>query len=81
MPNIFIFTAGNPIARRHLQDSVANPINREKVLSNFDSAEHENLEKIYGEGKGFLCLGSYTGSPEYSHMERDETRGLCLMRV
>jgi len=35
MQSIFVFTAGNRAAREHLQASILNPIENEKVFSNF----------------------------------------------
>jgi hypothetical protein len=55
MPQLFVFTAGNPEARQHLYDSIVNPIDDEKVFNNFDESYHEELERIKDEGKGFYA--------------------------
>jgi hypothetical protein len=51
MPQIFVFTAGNPEARQHLADSIQNPIDdpQAKVFDNFDEAHHAELERIRDE--------------------------------
>jgi hypothetical protein len=36
MPQIFVFTAGNPEARQHLVDSIQNPVDDAVVFGNFD---------------------------------------------
>jgi hypothetical protein len=41
MPQIFVFTAGNPEARQHLVDSIQNPVDDEVVFDNFDESHHE----------------------------------------
>jgi hypothetical protein len=58
---IFVFTAGNPEARQHLEDSIENPIDDDTVFSSFASADREELEHIREEGNGFLCMGRSPG--------------------
>ncbi len=61
MPRVFVFTAGNPEARRHLADSIQNPIDDAIVYGNFDELHHEELKRIRGEGKGFYAWGAVWG--------------------
>ena len=53
MPQIFVFTAGNPEARQHLVDSIENPVDEEKVFRSFASADRDELERIREVGNGF----------------------------
>lgn len=48
MPQIFVFTAGNPAARQHLVDSIQNPIDKNVVRDTFAAADREELERIQG---------------------------------
>jgi hypothetical protein len=47
--NIFIFTAGEPAARAHLADSIANPIDESRVLEFFDLKDRELVSQINSE--------------------------------
>ncbi len=47
MTQIFVFTAGNPEARQHLEDSIENPIDEKTVFGTFASAYREELERIH----------------------------------
>jgi hypothetical protein len=66
MPQIFVFTAGNPEAREHLADSIQNPIDdpQAKVFENFDEAHHAELERIRDEA------GEATTGPTGPERER-----------
>ncbi len=48
MPQIFIFTAGNSEARRHLANSIQNPIEvaKAKIFDNFNESHHEELQRL-----------------------------------
>jgi hypothetical protein len=78
MPQIFVFTAGNPEARQHLADSIQNPIDdpQAKVFDNFDEAHHAELERIRDEAWGdFYAWGAVWGvrnRPTWEQMERDD---------
>jgi len=61
MNNIFVFTAGNPAARSHLDASIRNSIDKELVISSFDTSEHESLLRFYGEAEGFYAWGAVPG--------------------
>jgi 5-methylcytosine-specific restriction endonuclease McrA len=75
MPQIFVFTAGNPEARRHLADSIWNPVDDAVVFGNFGEPHHEELERIKDEGKGFYAWGAVPGIrnvPTWEQMERGD---------
>ena len=75
MPQIFVFTAGNPEARQHLVDSIENPVDDEVVFDSFDHEHHEELERIKEEGGGFYAWGAVPGLrniPTWETMERDD---------
>jgi hypothetical protein len=74
MPQIFVFTAGNPEARQHLADSIQDPIDDETVLDNFDEPHHEELERIRDEGRGLYAWGAVPGSRNISTWELSATR-------
>ena len=61
MPNIFVFTAGNPEARQHLTSSIENPIADETVFASFPESQHEELAAIRQEGNGFYAWGTVPG--------------------
>ena len=66
MTKIFVFTAGNPTARAHLNHSIINPIDREKVFNSFNDSEHQKLQSIYEEGNGFYAWGAIPGPQNLS---------------
>jgi 5-methylcytosine-specific restriction endonuclease McrA len=77
MPQIFVFTAGNPEARKHLADSIQSPIDdpRAKVFGNFDELHHKELARIKEEGRGFYAWGAVPGTrniPTWEQMERGD---------
>ncbi len=75
MPQIFVFTAGNPEARQHLSDSIHDPIDDAVVFGNFDESHHEELGRIKDEGKGFYAWGAVWGIrnvPTWEQMERGD---------
>jgi hypothetical protein len=75
MPQIFVFTAGNPEARQHLVDSIQNPVDDEKVFDNFDESHHEELKRIRDEAGRFYAWGAVWGIrnlPTWEQMERDD---------
>ena len=75
MPQIFVFTAGNPEARQHLADSIENLVDDAVVFGNFDERHHEELQRIKDEGRGFYAWGAVWGvrnRPTWEQMERDD---------
>jgi 5-methylcytosine-specific restriction endonuclease McrA len=75
MPQIFVFTAGSPEARRHLADSIWNPVDDAVVFSNFDEPHQEELARIRDEAGGFYAWGAVPGVrnfPTWEQMERDD---------
>jgi hypothetical protein len=58
MKRIFVFTAANPQARRNLEVSIRNPIERDLVFSLFDQADHKRLENVYSTAGGFFAWGA-----------------------
>jgi hypothetical protein len=75
MPQIFVFTAGNPEARQHLVDSIQNPVDDAVVCGNFGESHHEELRRIKKEGGGFYAWGAVWGvrnRPTWEQMERDD---------
>ncbi len=77
MPQIFVFTAGNPEARQHLADSIQSPIDdpQAKVFDNFDEAYHAELEMYIG-GKGKRSRGGHEGPDD-----QDNFREHALQRT
>src|SRR5438874_8786336 len=61
MPSLFVFTAGNPEARRHLQQSIDNSIPDETVLQCFEPTEHPTLSEIKAKAPGFFAWGAVPG--------------------
>jgi hypothetical protein len=75
MPQIFVFTAGNPEARQHLVDSIENPVDDATVFGNFDESHHEELERIKDQGNGFYAWGAVWGIrslPTWEQMEHGD---------
>jgi hypothetical protein len=75
MPQIFVFTAGNPEARQHLVDSIRRPIDDAIVFGNFDEPHHEELDRIRDKAGGFYAWGAVPGVrniPTWEQMERDD---------
>jgi hypothetical protein len=75
MPQIFVFTAGNPEARQHLVDSIQNPVDDGVVFGNFDESHQEELQRIRNEVGGFYAWGAVWGIrnlPTWEQMERDD---------
>jgi len=75
MPQIFVFTAGNPEARQHLVDSIQNPIDDAVVFGNFDEPHHEELQRIKDEAGGFYAWGAVwviRNLPTWEQMERGD---------
>ena len=62
MSQIFVFTAGNPEARSHLESSIINPADRSIVISSFPSHQQSSLKKIYDEEAGFYAWGAIPGA-------------------
>lgn len=46
MTNVFIFTAGNADARRHLRETIERPIPSDKVLPRFPSDLRESVKRL-----------------------------------
>jgi len=61
MADIFIFTAGEPAARSHLDDSIKNPVSPDKIFNNFEQVHHSQLQTIQKEGEGFFAWGAVPG--------------------
>jgi hypothetical protein len=55
MTRIFVFTAGNPEARRHLEDSIKNLVRPKTVFESFPDSLHEGLEDVGELGNGFYA--------------------------
>lgn len=70
MTQIFVFTAGNPEARHHLDDSIKSPIAEEKVFSTFQESLHEELRRIQINGNGFYAWGAEPGRQNVARWER-----------
>jgi hypothetical protein len=62
MSKIFIFTAGNPEARSHLESSIIHPADKNIVLSSFPSDQQDILNRIYEEEGGFYAWGAIPGA-------------------
>src|SRR5215212_562122 len=80
MPQIFVFTAGNPEARQHLLDSIQNPIEYETVFDGFAEPHHDELERIHEEGNGCYAWGALPGPGNrrtWEAMDRGD-RVLCV---
>ena len=73
MTQIFIFTAGNPEARRHLDDSIKSPISSEKIFSTFEESRHDELRRIQSDGNGFYAWGAEPGPQNISRWEKIST--------
>jgi len=75
MPQIFVFTAGNPEAREHLSASIENPVDDSVVFDDFDEPHHEELKRIRDEGRGFYAWGAVWGVrnvPTWEQMKRGD---------
>jgi len=75
MPQIFVFTAGNPEARQHLVDSIQNSVDDAVVFNTFPQPKHEELKRIRREGRGFFAWGAIPGvrnTPTWKTMERGD---------
>ena len=57
---IFIFTAGDPAARAHLQDSITQPLDLQKVLANSQSENHHVFQKLHDD-QGLYAWGAVPG--------------------
>ncbi|SDX96011.1 AAA domain (dynein-related subfamily) [Acetomicrobium thermoterrenum DSM 13490] len=57
---IFIFTAGNSEARQHLEISIKNPINLEKIIKFFESEDQEEL-RLINSRHGIYAWGAMPG--------------------
>jgi hypothetical protein len=75
MTKIFVFTAGNPEARRHLEDSIRRPVSDEIVFDTFSESKREELEQIRRRANGFYAWGAIPGvrnRPNWQSMERGD---------
>jgi hypothetical protein len=75
MTKIFVFTAGNPEARRHLEDSIRRPVSDEFVFDTFSESKREELEQIRRRANGFYAWGAIPGvrnRPNWQSMERGD---------
>lgn len=80
MADIFIFTAGEPAARSHLDDSIKNPVSPDKIFNNFEAIHHSQLQTIQKEGEGFFAWGAVPGPqniPRWEAMNMDD-HVLCV---
>ena len=60
MENIFLFTASGPIPRKHMRDTIENPIPPEKVERHFSGEQLTKLKKI-GQQQGYYAWGALPG--------------------
>jgi len=70
--HIFVFTAGNPKARQHLEDSIKRPVSADTVFGNFPESRRKELEEIRKRTNGFYAWGAVPGSrnrPNWESME------------
>src|SRR5947208_5587468 len=72
MPNLFVFTAGNPEAQEHLEQSIKNPVPSEKVLSSFHAEDHARLGEIQAKASGFYAWGATPGPQNEARWSRME---------
>lgn len=61
MSQIFIFTAGNKVARRNLAISIERPCDPELVFASVDAATKEDLQHVLQEAGGFYAWGAEPG--------------------
>ena len=61
MTQMFIFTAGNRNARKHLSDSIERPVDPEIVFGTFPEHQHEELREVCEWGNGFYAWGTVPG--------------------
>jgi hypothetical protein len=61
MSQIFVFTAGNPEAQRHMADTIESPIDEEMVFNSFPPSYRKELESIREKGNGFYAWGAVPG--------------------
>ena len=60
MTKIFVFTAGKPEARTHLDDSIKSPVDFSKLETTLDNSSLNNLINLIGKSKIF-CWGAMPG--------------------
>lgn len=62
MPKIFVAPADSPQDQKDLERSVANPVERKVIISNFSDATYPELIDIERRGRGFYAWGLPAGS-------------------
>jgi EVE domain-containing protein len=70
MPNLFVFTAGNPEARAHLSQSIESPIPASMVLDSFEESLRPALLEIQEKAQGFYAWGAVPGSQNEGRWKR-----------
>jgi AAA domain (dynein-related subfamily) len=60
MTQIYVFTAGNAEARRHLDDSIRRPVQLERALEFFPREQHEEIARLHNE-HGLYAWGAVPG--------------------
>lgn len=78
MADIFVFTAGEPAARSHLDDSINNPVSPDKIFNNFEAIHHAQLQTIQKEGEGFFAWGAVPGPQNIPRWEAMHTGDYAL---
>ena len=79
MTQIFVFSAGNPDAQRHLADSIENPVDDEEMV--FDSVPPTYREELAENSRGgqrLLCMGRGAGTDEHAQMGSHEAGDYVL---
>lgn len=72
MNKIFVITASNPEARQHVEDTIENPIPKEKVEKHFDGEELDQVKKA-GERYGYYAWGARPGPNNKIYWESMQT--------
>lgn len=78
MADIFVFTAGEPAARSHLDDSIKNPVSPDIIFNNFEPVYHEQLQTIQKKGEGFFAWGAVPGLQNIRRWEAMNTGDYAL---
>jgi 5-methylcytosine-specific restriction protein B len=61
IPNLFVFTAGDPTARQHLKDTIARPIDPDRIRRHLDPGQMRELTDKTPDGR-FFAWGATPGS-------------------
>jgi hypothetical protein len=79
MTNIFIFTASNAEAKKHLHDTVENPIPPEKVGKHFSGNELTRVREIGEKQHGYYAWGARPGSGNIATWNRMQLGDLVIV--